>query len=610
VLGTLIGLVAGLGAVLFARAIHLATEVLLGGIAGYVPPGPVGEGEPIVRAMTRPWLLPVVTTLGGLLSGIIVFSLAPEAEGHGTDAAIQAIHHDAGRLRGRVAPVKLVASAITIGSGGSAGREGPAAQISATFGSLLASWLRLNAQDRRVAVAAGMGAGIGAIFRAPLGGAVMAAEILYLHDLEVEALIPALISSIVSYSVFGVFEGWEPIFGAQPGLGFQHPATLIYYAVLGVICGLVGLLYARSFYAIEAFFHRLRIPRWIKPALGGLLVGLVGLVVTGAIHTGYGWVQMAMSPELLSMPLWLVLLLPFAKILATSLSIGSGGSGGIFGPGMVIGAFVGAAVWRVAHGTLPAVPDNPAPFVIVGMIALFGGIAHAPLAMMLMVGEMTGNLSLLAPAMIAVALSTALVGDATIYRSQLPDRGSAPAHRVRLSFPLLSSLRVRDAMTRASTGDGEAMLDGTRAVLTLEPSDGLDEALEQLSEMGMSEAIVVDQQQAIGRLSTRDIVAAYKTALARGVRRTRRLGSESELLEAQLDAMSPLTGKTLQEIAFPADTLVVSISRDGETLFPKGATMLEAGDRVLLLTDRRGEAAVKAFLEQGSMRTSSDAAQQ
>ena len=143
-------------------------------------------------------------------------------------------------------------------------------------------------------------------------------------------------------------------------MGFQHPVTLIYYAVLGVVCGLVGLLYARSFYAIEAIFHRLRIPRWIKPALGGLLVGLVGLVVTGAIHTGYGWVQMAMSPELLAMPLWLVLLLPFAKILATSFSIGSGGSGGIFGPGMVIGAFVGAAVWRVGHEMLPAVPDNPA----------------------------------------------------------------------------------------------------------------------------------------------------------------------------------------------------------------------------------------------------------
>ena len=233
VLGTAIGIIAGLGAVLFARAIGLVTDVLLGGIAGYVPPGPIGEGVPVIQAMSRPWLLPVVTTLGGLLSGIIVFRFAPEAEGHGTDAAIAAIHYHGGKLRARVAPVKLIASALTIGSGGSAGREGPAAQISATFGSVLATWLGLSAQDRRVAVAAGMGAGIGAIFRAPLGGAVMAAEILYLHDIEVEALIPALIASIVGYSVFGLFEGWEPIFGAQPGLAFENPATLVYYALLG-----------------------------------------------------------------------------------------------------------------------------------------------------------------------------------------------------------------------------------------------------------------------------------------------------------------------------------------------------------------------------------------
>lgn len=167
VLGAAIGIIAGLGAVLFSRAISLATGIFLGGIAGYVPPGPVGEGAPIIQSMTRPWLLPLATTLGGLLSGIIVFRFAPEAEGHGTDAAIAAIHHNSGKLRGRVAPVKLIASAITIGSGGSAGREGPAAQISATFGSVLASWLGLSAQDRRIAVAAGIGAGIGAIFRAP-----------------------------------------------------------------------------------------------------------------------------------------------------------------------------------------------------------------------------------------------------------------------------------------------------------------------------------------------------------------------------------------------------------------------------------------------------------
>ncbi len=598
VLGTAIGLVAGFGAVLFARAIGLVTELLLGDIAGYVPPGPVGEGNQALAAMRRPWLLPVVTTLGGALSGIIVFSLAPEAEGHGTDAAIHALHHQAGRMRARVAPVKLVSSAITIGSGGSGGREGPAAQISATFGSVLATRLGLSAQDRRIAVAAGMGAGIGAIFRAPLGGAVMAAEIQYLHDLEVEALIPSLIASIVGYSVFGIFEGWEPIFGAQPGLGFEHPLTLGYYAVLGVICGLGGLLYARSFYAVEAMFHRFPLPRWTKPALGGLLVGLLGLAVTGAIHTGYGWVQIAMGPELLDLPLWLVLALPFAKILATSLSIGSGGSGGIFGPGMVIGAFVGAAFWRLGHGVLPAIPNNPAPFVIVGMIALFGGIAHAPLAMMLMVGEMTGNLSLLAPAMIAVALSTALVGDHTIYRSQLPDRGSSPSHRVRLSFPLLSSLRVRDAMVEG--GEGMRREGAHDTSVRVSPDVALDDALEQIAEAGGNDAVVVENTREIGRVTTRDIVSTYKAALSRSIRRTKRLGSESELLEAQLDENSSLAGRALRDITFPADALVVSLSRDGETIFPKGATTLEAGDRILLLTDRRGEEALKAFLGSSS----------
>ena len=157
------------------------------------------RARPTLTPIARPWLLPLVTGAGALIAGIIVFNLAPEAEGHGTDSAIDAIHHKGARLRARVPPIKLIASAITIGSGGSGGREGPAAQISAGFGSLLAQWLRLDVQDRRIAVAAGMGAGIGAIFRAPLGGAVMAAEILYIHDLEVEALIPGLIASIVGY---------------------------------------------------------------------------------------------------------------------------------------------------------------------------------------------------------------------------------------------------------------------------------------------------------------------------------------------------------------------------------------------------------------------------
>src|SRR3989440_12350372 len=152
-----------------------------------------------------------------------------------------------------------------------------------------------------------------------------------------------------------------------------------------------------------------------------------------------------MGPGLLSLPLWVILALPFAKILTTGLSIGSGGSGGIFGPGMVIGAMVGASVWRLCYHVLPGVPDTPGPFVIVGMMALFGGIAHAPLAVMLMVAEMTGNLSMLAPAMIAVSLAYLIVGKTTIYRSQLESRAASPAHRFQFTFPLLSTLLVRQA---------------------------------------------------------------------------------------------------------------------------------------------------------------------
>ena len=591
VLGAIIGIVAGLGAVLFSHAIGWATDLFLGRFVGYLPPQPIGEGAPVQRAMARPWLLPVVTTLGGLISGIIVFSLAPEAEGHGTDAAIDAIHHRGGRLRARVPPIKLVSSAITIGSGGSGGREGPAAQISAGFGSLLGQWLNLAPRDRRIAVAAGMGAGIGAIFRAPLGGAVMAAEILYIHDLEIEALIPALIASIVGYSVYGVIEGWQPIFGSQPELGFNHPLVLVYYAALGLICGGGGLLYAKTFYGVTAIFHHLKMPRWIKPALGGLIVGLIGLEVKGALHTGYGWVQIGMSKDVLTLPLWIVLILPFAKILATSLSIGSGGSGGIFGPGMVTGGMLGAAFWRLGNGHLPQLPGSSAPFVIIGMMALFGGIAHAPLAVMLMVAEMTGNLSLLAPAMIAVALATFVVGDETIYRKQLPDRASAPAHRIRFGFPLLSSLFARDAMRPVASG----VAVGQFTV----PSDApLDGVLERLAESDAPSLQVTDDGAVVGELSVRDIVGAYRSSLGRVIRRTRDLPSDTRLLEIQVAPSSPLAGRALRDIKLPPETLIVSMVRNGHSSFPKADTRINEGDTVSLLTSSDRERDLRIYLSQ------------
>ncbi|GAC1615128.1 MAG: chloride channel protein [Ktedonobacteraceae bacterium] len=652
-MGALIGTVAGVGAIAFYAAIHLANHWFLNGLVGYVPPDPAGEGTAGVMPFwnsVRPWLLPIVTAAGGLVAGIIVFSLAPEAEGHGTDAAIGAFH-EGKSIRARIPLIKLVASAITIGTGGSAGREGPAAQISAGFGSILANILHLDASDRRIAIATGMGAGIGAIFRAPLGGAILAAEILYKDDLEVEALIPALIASIVGYSIFGAWSGWDPIFATPANLAFTSPSQLLYYVVLGILCGAIGLLYARGFYGITHIFHRIHLPNWLKPGIGGLLVGLIGLLIPQALGMGYGWVQVSMGPGLLALPLWVILLLPFAKILTTGLSIGSGGSGGIFGPGMVIGGMVGAVVWRLCYHVLPGVPETPAPFVIVGMMALFGGIAHAPIAVMLMVAEMTGNLSLLAPAMIAVSISYVLVGQNSIYSSQVPTRADSPAHRLQFSFPLLSTLAVRQAMSSllvrlsptqpivealsllgqaeqkgGPVVDEQGILQGVldledvqhipleqregrtvgefmrREVPTIQADETLDNALEQLTSHRLHWAPVLESEPLslerfpIGILSIANIVNLYRATATKEVHRMQGMVDGTVMIETTVEPGMPLANRLLRDVKLPVDCLVVSISRGSEQLFPRGRTLIKPGDTLTVLMSPRGESLWNDYL--------------
>ena len=578
VISTIIGIVAGLGAVLFSKSIHIATEIFLGRGVGYIPPLPIGEGSPIETVMERPWLLPLITMLGGLISGFIVFRWAPEAEGHGTDAAIESIHFRNATSNPIVPPIKLVASAVTIGSGGSGGREGPAAQISSGFASLLSTLLRLSPEDRRIAVSAGMGAGIGAIFRAPLGGALMASEILYIHDMEVSVLIPALISSIVAYSTFGIIEGWEPIFGAQPEIAFRDPVTLIWYVLLGLLAGIGGILYCKTFYGSQKLFHRFNVSPMIKPAIGGLLVGFIGIAMHGTISTGYGWVQMAMSPELMTIPLWTVVMLPFAKMITTSLSIGSGGSGGIFGPGMVIGGMLGATVWRLGHNVLPHMPASPAPFVIIGMMALFGSVAHAPFAMMLMVAEMTGNLSLLAPAMICVAVATAVVGDTTIYASQLPDRTHSPSHRLRMSFPLLHAMTAAEAMIPLRSA-----ADITSS-LQVDERTPLDEALGLMTEADANGATVMRGTTEIGQLTHKSAMIAYQRSRSAGTRRLRSMPSNAVLVDGTVAPDAEVIGKSLREIKLPPGALVVAILRHGTPVTPTAETRLESGDVVTALS--------------------------
>ncbi len=446
-LSILIGVAAGLGSIIFYWSLTAATHLLLGLVAGYVPPTATGEGATVFTGVARPWLLPILTAAGGLLSGIIVFRFAPEAEGHGTDAAIDAFHNKGGFIRRRVPVVKAIASAITIGSGGSAGREGPTAQIAAGTASALADLFHLTEADRRIAVAAGIGAGIGSIFKAPLGGAILSMEVLYRRDFEYEALLPSFIASVVGYSIFASWNGWAPVFGSGIVIPFSRPSELISYAILGVVCGLVGIGYGRSFYYLRDMFKRAGIPKWIKPAIGGLMVGLIGVFLPQVLGTSYGWLQFAINGDFIALPVTVMLAVAVLKILTTGLTIGSGGSGGVFAPGLVIGGMTGGVVWSLLHSYTAITPSTSSAFVIVGMMALFGGIAKVPLAVILMVSEMTMDYTLLIPSMLACSIAYFVTGDNYIYEKQVAVRAESPAHQHEYSIMLLKGLKVKEAMT-------------------------------------------------------------------------------------------------------------------------------------------------------------------
>ena len=640
-LASVIGVIAGLGAVVFYATLHLATHLLLFDLAGYTVPTPTGEGNAAGSAhFARAWAIPLVVTLGALLSGIIVFTWAPEAEGHGTDAAIDAIHHNPRGIRLRAVVVKMVASALTIGSGGSGGREGPTAQISAGFGSLLARLLDLSPEDGRIAVSVGVGSGIGAIFSAPLGGAVLAADIVYRDDFEYPALLPGVFASIVAYAIFGAIFGYQPLFAIPGGYHFHQPIQLVWFAIIGLLAGGIGLLYSTSFYGVVDLSKRLPVSRMLRPALGGLIVGCMALALPEVLGTGYGWVQKALSGDLTHTSLLVVLLLPFARIVATSLSIGTGGSGGVFGPGMVIGAFTGLAVWRVLEPFAPGVGHDPAPFVIVGMMAVFGGISRAPIAVMLMVAQMTGSVALLAPAMVAVAIAWFVVGrfDDSIYRSQLRTRADSPVSRFQFGMPLLATRSVESAMSRpprvvlgdtmsasaalaalvAASVPGAPMVDergtylGTvdadelgallesdpdgaaRAVLdetasTVSIAANLDTGLDALTQTGGRWVTVSSGDRTVaGILSVGDMVRGYRAALDSDAGRLTQMTEHAVAVEERVAATSALRGRALRDAELPRGCVVVSVHRGDEMIFATGSTVLHEGDVVSALTSPDG----------------------
>ncbi|GAB4186882.1 MAG: chloride channel protein [Phycisphaeraceae bacterium] len=473
-LAPIVGIVAGLGAILFHVMCLLITHASLEYLVGYHQGGPANEveyaelfGNSLGNGIFRPWMLLVIPTIGGLISGWIVFRFAPEAEGHGTDAAIHAYHHKGGLVRGRVPIVKMLTSAITLGTGGSGGREGPIAQIGAGIGSFLATKLRLPDSERRVLMSAGLGAGIGAIFHAPLAGAIFSVEVLYRDpDFESEALIPAFISTTIAYCVFCLAFGFQPLFEVQ-AIRFNQPSLLLPLTVLAGVSVVASWTYIRCFYGVTGLFKRWSIPNFLKPTIGAFATGLFALLLYYAflssgseeaahdslsvLSFGYGFLKKVLA-EPTGMTALLLLAVGFGKILTTSLTIGSGGSGGVFGPSMVIGGSLGAVVGLLFHEFAPGLvaEEQIAVFAILGMASFFAAAACTPLSTLIMVSEMTASYTLLLPSMWVCALAYLLNRNYTIYKEQVANRLESPAHRGDFIIDVLQGLTVRDAMHDAA----------------------------------------------------------------------------------------------------------------------------------------------------------------
>lgn len=448
----LIGLIAGLGSIAFHYLCLLGSHYFMDMIAGYRPPSPAGEHH-ILTPTTTPfsrWMLLILPALGGIFSGWLVYTYAPEAEGHGTDAAIDAFHNRGGFIRGRVPFVKTLASAVTLTTGGSGGREGPIAQIGAGFGSFLATKLNLTDRDRRIMMAAGIGAGVGSIFRAPLAGALFAAEVLYRDpEFESDVIIPAGISSVVAYCLFCLVFGWGSLF-ESPDFVFRNPLELGPYLVLALVLVATGVLYIKSFYGLTAVFRKLSIPNHIKPAIGGLCTGIIGFFLPQALAFGYGFAQMALNNQL---TISFLLALAIGKIFTTSFSIGSGGSGGVFGPSIVIGGAMGGAVGNFFHNIMPGVVTEPGAFVVVGMAGFFTAVSNTPISTIIFVSEMTNSYHLLLPSLMVCSVAYLVARKWTIFHNQVKGRIDSPAHAGEFFVDILQSIHVKDLMSKVRKVD-------------------------------------------------------------------------------------------------------------------------------------------------------------
>jgi len=459
-----VGVAAGLVGAAFFAGLEYVQRGLLDELVGYIPLRADGEtfaaGE--AHGPFRWWLLLVLPALGGLACGLIT-RFAPEARGGGGDAMIDSFHHHGGYIPKRVIWVKFLASLFTLGTGGAGGREGPIMQIGGALGGLVGRLLRVSQRERRTLMVAGVAAGMSAVFRTPLGAALLAVEVLYKDGFESDALVPAVLASVVSYSVIISVFGESTLFARVPSYVF-HPQYLPLFGLLALLTAALSAGFVWVYGRVRRSFESLPVSDWARPALGGLALGVLCTPLIywvgnrigapgqglGMLGGGYGAVQMAIAGSPFLTEGWtavgLLLALTLAKLLASSITIGSGGSAGDFAPSLAMGGLFGGAFGRAAQLVLHDPHIQPSAFALVGMGTFYGGIAHVPLSALVMVCELAGNYDLLVPLMLAQGIAFVALRHRSLYHAQISALRDSTTNRDATLLDILRSVRVRDVM--------------------------------------------------------------------------------------------------------------------------------------------------------------------
>jgi chloride channel protein, CIC family len=500
ILALLTGVGAGAGAVAF-RYLILGFTYLLTGHRDYSASG--HAPNPLVPGLGI-WFVVATPVIGGLLYGPLVARFAPEARGHGVPEVMLAVNRAGGRIRPQVPVVKSLASALCIGCGGSVGREGPIVQIGSALGSVIGQTSRVSESQLRLLVACGAAGGISATFNAPIAGVFFALELI-LRNFETQSFGLVVLSSVIADAIGRAAFG-NRAFLSLPGFSFSSPLELVLYAGLGLLATLVGVAFIRVLYAGEDLADRLwRGPEWLRPGVGGILLGLLLLAVPQMYGVGYPVLERAVAGHYLLMVLIGLLV---AKLLATSLTMWVGGSGGVFAPSLFMGAMLGAAYGAVAHHLLPHLAAASGAYGLVGMGAVFAATARAPITGVIIVFELTGDYKIILPLMFAIVVATALsnrLTHDTIYTLKLRRRGID-----------IDSSRARRLMAKTSVL--EAMGPSPRPLHLEQPASEIiarfarerSDSLPVTDATGVLLGVVaaVDLEQAVARDSTQMRLAA------------------------------------------------------------------------------------------------------